>query len=1152
MPRRLTKKIEYIRLPEKRIREMEEIVAAWPFETKEFMRARLNQYRPPSGVLWRLKLIGKWVVPFSGGEENERRKDNFTILRDPEIITDWQKRFEMSGQASPRKAWNALLEREVSSKDRAFLLSLLDQELADVHLPEELARLFEKVYRAHILKEYVTDPETPQSPLILLIGGSGSGKSATAVKAIEQVFFVNQVRPEVDLERKKARILAKVPFWKTLDDVEPELADEIRRRQRLRRYQRYSRMPIVRFLFKRQIGRNLSDLEEQSLVVDYAKITPNDFQTSLAGEPGNYLKKAFGNPLRTSVRHLEEAHSAFARKESTGAGGGGVERQQGTLVDTSNIIIDEIISGSRDCVLVATSDQPEVFDSAIYRRFAEKGIVKDVSEYWQNKRNLKEIIRIELMRHNIRVAHKLEQFEHDTIKWISPDSLMVAVGKVYRVFAERSLQVTPAYVRKLVGFMVNLKGDFRAEYMDDGLLVRNAFEMVARNAFGDLFKKVVNRIDRTAIWDDYVGDIKNTFSEMANNCLLYNVNEEKGVVLNGPPGSGKTFLVRSWLSENESIHDISASPSTLHNPANPIDGTVTNLTKVYDIAKMIAPAVVFFDEGDALAPRRSATGGSPSDRLTNKFLSIIDGETPLSKVLTVLTTNRLDLLDPALIRSKRLKVMEVSGQLGMRDISGIIEAALHEIPVAQGFSAENVIEAAKGICHTPADYSAFVEKSLALRSTELTVLKKFRMLPSLPEDQQQNFLKFNIKTLSGILQAIGEDTGLQQALKDSPTSFLERYDEVMKKFETIGADADYPLCESHLKNARFELSQSPTRKGKLELDDYLETELSKEPQKGFIVGVGANDTEGVLLPIATSLTYSLSPEKVLVTGAVSSSGGEAAQMEMAVQMTQQSAQEALTLVKNYFQALHPDISMVKLLGEFLVKYTIHHQLLSASYNVGGPSAGYALALNTLSAILHIPIYPDFGITGAPWTKGVTKDTVGGSVIIGGQKKKAEKVLQYLRRMYMPRQNYKSLELDFLIGYWSQNKDILAVSYFGELVPETIWLGDEYEKMLLELIELRIQYKLKKYQKNERDDAAKEKIIRYRATLRQQAEAEIIRKLEAIRYYISNPDNDPFTSIDVIFAKQGRSPIAPVKKALSTFESLAGFFKKEKLENVIQK
>ena len=217
--------------------------------------------------------------------------------------------------------------------------------------------------------------------------------------------------------------------------------------------------------------------------------------------------------------------------------------------------------------------------------------------------------------------------------------------------------------------------------MLDGLLflVRQAFELVAKNSYGDLYKKVVGRMDRNVKWEAYVGSIKDIFSEMTNNCLYYNVSEEKGVVLNGPPGSGKTFLVGPWLSVSQDGHDIATSDSALQDPSNPIDGAVDNLEKVYDIAKMIAPTVVFFDEGDALAPKRSSTGGNPSDKLTNKFLNLIDGETPLHKVFTVLTTNRLDILDPALIRSKRLKVLEIKGLLNKDDIVKIVEIALEGI-----------------------------------------------------------------------------------------------------------------------------------------------------------------------------------------------------------------------------------------------------------------------------------------------------------------------------------------------------------------------------------------------------------------------------------------------------------------------------------------
>jgi hypothetical protein len=228
------------------------------------------------------------------------------------------------------------------------------------------------------------------------------------------------------------------------------------------------------------------------------------------------------------------------------------------------------------------------------------------------------------------------------------------------------------------------------------------------------------------------------------------------------------------------------------------------------------------------------------------------------------------------------------------------------------------------------------------------------------------------------------------------------------------------------------------------------------------------------------------------------------------------------MVQNYFQALSPKISIARLFGEFLEKFTIHHQLLSASYTVGGPSAGYALALNTLSGLLHIPIYHDFGITGAPWTKGVKKDEVGGSVIIGGHKKKTEKVLLHLRRMYMPLQNYKDLELDFLFGYWLQNKDILGVSNFGDLVPELIWLGPDYEKTLLALTSYRLEYKLKKYKDLKQDELLKEKILTLKADLKYQAEQEIVDRLEAIRRYLRNPDRDPHLSMEEIFKRRPKN------------------------------
>lgn len=1101
---RLTRETRHVRLPEARIREIEELVASWPHETKAFLRARLHQYAPPSGLLHGLAGQARALL----GRRTERA---FRVLRDAGLLTDWQRRFELSGETNPKEAWNKLLSREVGQADYPYLLFLLDRELADAHVPPELKGLVEKIYRAHVRKEYLSDPEVPKSPLLLVTGPSGSGKTATVARAIEEVIFRSEVVPEVDLERKKAEVMARQPLWRSLEEVDPALAQEIARRQRRRLYTSLSRLPLVRRIFRKRLARTLAQLEERGVWLDYQVITPNDYQTALAGEPGNYFKKALGDPKKTAIRHVEEAHSAFGRADSRQ---GSADTQQKTLIDTANIVLDEIIQGRRDCLLIATTDQPERFDPTIYRRFVEKGRIIDLSEYWQQAGNLAEIVRIELLRSDIRVGMPGDA-EGPGVRTIAPSEIDATVDRLYPLFQERGLRLTPSYVRKLVRSVVELKGDFRPAYLGDGVLVRTAFEQVARNAYGDLFLRVVGRMDRHVAWEEYVGAVKDQFSEMANNCLLYGVSDEKGVVLNGPPGSGKTFLVRAWLAENRGVNDLVVRPSDLHDASNPVDGAVENLERVYDIAKMIAPSVVFFDEGDSVAPRRSQTGGSPSDKLTNKFLNLIDGETPLNRVFTALTTNRLDILDPALIRSKRLKVLEVSGDLRPDDIAAIVEKRLAGVPLAAGLGPDAVLEEARALSNTPADYAAFVDKALALRSTELEVIARLRDLAAAPDADKESFVKFNLKTLLGILDALEAPRDVRARIKGEPLAFLRNYEELLALVSAVRTPGEFPLVLAHLQAARQEIAESPVKKGKVQLDEFLEAELSQEPQVGFIIGVGASDVAGVLLPVATSLTYSLSPEKVLVTGAVATGAPATAELDMAVQMTQQSAKEAFTLVKNYLQGLLPEVSIPRLLGEFLEPYCIHHQLLSASYNVGGPSAGYALALNTLSALLQLPIYNDFGITGAPWTKGVKRGEVGSSVIIGGHKKKTEKVLQYLRRMYMPLPNYKDLDPDFLGTYWLQGKDVLAVTHFADLVPDVVWLGPEYEERLLALIERRIGYKLDKYRGARPQASDKERILDDKARLRSEVEAEIIRRLEAMRTYLRDPGRDPHLSLEEI-------------------------------------
>ncbi len=1087
----------HVSLSEARIKQIEELVAGWSNETRRFVLRRLHQYNPHRSAFKRLFLFIRELF--------FKEERNFKLLQNPSLLNDWHNRFEAAGSQDATAAWNKILARELDQHDHQYLSYLLEKETIDTFVPSSIASIFDKLYHAFILKEYSDDPEIPRAPLILVIGNSGSGKSATIKQAIEETFFSSEVKPVVDLKTKRDEVMANQPIWRSLTEVDPELAVRIELRRKRVKLRLFSRLPIIRYIFRNRISQALSTLDEEGVRVDYAMITPNDYQTAFAGEPGNFLRKAMGNPARLCLRHMEEAHSAFGVADERSS----IKSQQSTLVDAANIILDEIAHGRRDCILIATTDQPEQLDPAIYRRFVERGLIIDVNDIWEDPANLREVVCLELRRKNHPKDPRTPRSPH-----LSEDELDRAVEKLYPIFHQRSLRITPAYTRRLISSLITIKGCFSLECLDDQLLVRDALKTVARNVHGSIYNKVVSQMDRSVAWKEYIGGIKNEFSEMANNALFYKINDEKGVVLTGPPGSGKTFMVRAWLGDNHDVQDICANLSDLTDVNSPLEGMVANLERIYDIAKMISPAMVFFDEGDAVAPRRSPQGGSPYDKITNKFLSIIDGETPLHRVFTVLTTNRLDIIDPALIRSKRLKVLNVTGHLREDDCSSIVAQEMEGIPLAEGLSIAEITRQANALCETPADYTAYAEKVRSLRTTELEVIQKLQDIAEGDNEGKIRFVRFNYKILLGLLEGMMPDSALTQTARQGEEGLLSRLDEVVARLTRIKDDKDFPITRWHLQNARQQLASSPLRKGKQQLEDFLETELSEEPQVGFVVGVGANDVSGIILPIASALVYRMFPEKIVVTGAVSTSSAAGAELDLAVQMTHQSSREALTLVESYLQSLLPEVNVSRLLGEYLDGYSLHHQLLSTSYNVGGPSAGFALAINTLSILVNLPVLNDFGITGAPWIKGARKGEIGASVIIGGHRKKTEKVLQYLQRMYMPVQNYLDMEPEVLEAYRVIGKDVLAVSSFSSLVPEVFYINADHQALLQDFFQQRLEIALSPAT-SESLEGMKEKNNRLGAELRQITEDQIRQRLRAIEKHMQNKETG-FESLEEIF------------------------------------
>lgn len=130
----------------------------------------------------------------------------------------------------------------------------------------------------------------------------------------------------------------------------------------------------------------------------------------------------------------------------------------------------------------------------------------------------------------------------------------------------------------------------------------------------------------------------------------------KGILLFGVPGTGKTLLAKAVANES-GVNFISVKGPALISKY--IGESERGIREVFKKAKQAAPTILFFDEIDALVPKRGSANADAgvTERVISQFLTEMDGIEELKGVVVLAATNRLDLIDPALLRSGRFDLL---------------------------------------------------------------------------------------------------------------------------------------------------------------------------------------------------------------------------------------------------------------------------------------------------------------------------------------------------------------------------------------------------------------------------------------------------------------------------------------------------------------
>jgi transitional endoplasmic reticulum ATPase len=763
---------------------------------------------------------------------------------------------------------------------------------------------------------------------------------------------------------------------------------------------------------------------EYGLLVNLAKLKPEQVYSMWYGQSAQRLSEFFNNAFYNPSVILIDEFQAFAKRFSSTTEVGMEEtRVQTVLLEK----FDELQRKNyRTVVLVSTTEYESLIDTL--RRRGVAGTI-DLDENMTRQMLLK-IVEKQCEIHGVKlpppdiltvIEDSLRSFETQAI---TPADI---VNAFQIVISNKMAPIQKSIVDRL------LHGKESEKNINPGeLITLNDFREAASKVKAysvtmktDAAKRSVVKLRPKERYED-VGGLKGVKEEIIKEISL-SLNPElaskaryippKGFLFHGSPGTGKTLLARAIAGENNVWFYLVNGPSIMQGVYGDPEKTIRD---IFEDARRNAPAIVFFDEIDSVAPSRG-THDPVMDRVTSQLLTELDGFIPLSGVVVIASTNRVDVLDRALLE-RFTRAFEFNYPRSDEERREIVSIHLRKYldVLSPEASVDNVLEILRKKSLSPRRIADVINEANRLRVKEIDAARQ--IVKTLEEERPvEEIRKIYAKDLERLSKIIGVEQG------------SEKFMEIIRQVSA----SNYPLRLVHFQEALEALSEEEAvSEARTMIDKSVRDETPEVGKCYGLVAIGAAGEQSGLVSVVEVVTNAGGKGIVKVVG---SEYGES------IQASAEGAFIYINSISGWRFKNHDVFIELVTPAKGMEKLQLHPGL---SYPpVSGPSAGLAIGVAMISAFTGLKVDPTVIMTGAVTARGEVWP-VGGLDHRGMGKIDAALADKYARKLLIPKFNYESMKsLKIVDLLESRGISVEPVSSLLEAAAKSL-VGVSSEKELL--------------------------------------------------------------------------------------------------------